>query len=54
MYKIHFTDEYGQGSFTVNTYEEMREAVHNLDTDTEHCAWDIWTESYSDECGWEA
>lgn len=54
MYRIHFTDDYGQGSFEVDTREEMQEAVRNLDTDTDHVAWDIWVETYNEEVGWEA
>lgn len=54
-YRIHFTDDYGNGSFEVDTYEEMQEAVKNLNEDTEHCAWDIWVESFNEEDGyWEA
>lgn len=55
MYRIHFTDEYGQGSFEVDTYEEKVEAMQNLKDDMEHPAWNIWTESYNEEEGyWEA
>ena len=55
MYRIHFTDEYGYGSFEVDSYEDMRDAVTLLGEDSEHPAWDIWTESYNEEEGyWEA
>lgn len=48
MFRIHFTDDYGQGSFDVETRADAVEAVHNLNTDTEHCNWDIWVEDLSD------
>lgn len=53
-YRIHFTDENGQASFECEGYDNMRDEVLNLREDTEHPAWDIWVESYSEECGWEA
>lgn len=55
MYRIHFTDDYGQGSFEVDSREDRDEAIRNLNNDTEHPAWDIWTESYNEQEGyWEA
>ena len=47
MFRVHFTDDYGQGSFDVDGYTQAIEAKENLNKDTEHCAWDIWIEDLS-------
>lgn len=51
-YRIHFTDDYGQGAIECDTYEEYREAIGNINADP-MCE-DIWTESYDPEEGWQA
>ena len=54
MYKIHFTDAYGTGTLEALTTADAHEIIHNLNTDTEHPCWDIWTESFNYEEGcWE-
>lgn len=51
-FRIHFTDNYGQGSFEVDA-EDYAEAMKNLRDDPE-CD-DIWVESYNEAEGyWEA
>ena len=43
-YRVHFTDDYGQGAFDVDTWKDAQEAKENLNKDTEHVSWDIWLE----------
>lgn len=51
-YRIHFTDNYGQGTIEQDTLEEFKEALKNLRENPE--VEDIWTETYDEETGWEA
>ena len=51
MFRVHFTDDYGQGSFDVDGRKAAIEAKEALNTDTEHCAWDVWIENL-DEPEW--
>lgn len=43
MMRVHFTDECGQASIDVER-KDVAEVCKNLNEDTEHVAWDIWTE----------
>ena len=51
MYKIHFTDNYGQATIICDTYAEFTSALDNIRHDP-YCE-DIWCEEMSDE-GWQA
>lgn len=51
-YKIHFTDDYGTGTLEADTLEDRNEIIANLNSDMEHPAWDIWTETYNTEEGY--
>ena len=51
-YKIHFTDQYGQGTIECMDREEFDEAMKNLHEDP-MCD-DIWAEYYDEEEGWQA
>lgn len=51
-YRIHFTDNYGQGTIEQDTLEEFNEALKNLNADP--TIEDIWTETYDEEEGWQA
>ena len=48
MFRIHFTDDYGQGAFDVETRQDAYEARDRLNNDKEHVAWDIWWENLDD------
>lgn len=52
MYKIHFTDNYGQGAITCESDEEWVRVRDNLVSDPN--VNDIWTEFHDDEEGWQA
>lgn len=49
MFRVHFTDDYGQGSFDVDgSWTDAENARKELNEDSEHCAWDIWIEDLDD------
>jgi hypothetical protein len=54
-YRIHFTDDYGQSSFDVDTWKEATEAKDRLNKGVDcfgnpsTCAWDIWVEDLNPE-----
>ena len=51
-YRIHFTDDYGQGTLECETREEFDEIIKNLYNDP--ACEDIWTETYYEDEGWQA
>lgn len=42
MFRVHFTDDYGQGSFDVETGKEAYQSKQNLNNDPN--VWDVWVE----------
>ena len=54
-YRVHFTDDYGQGAFDVETFTEAIEAKERLNKGVDifgnpsTCAWDIWIEDLNGE-----
>lgn len=42
MFRVHFTDDYGQGSFDVETREKAYQSKQNLNNDPN--VWDVWVE----------
>lgn len=51
-YRIHFTDNYGQGMIECKSDAEYNEAYKNINADIT-CD-DIWTEYFDEEEGWQA
>lgn len=51
-YRIHFTDNYGQGMIECDSDAEYNEAYKNINADST-CE-GIWTEYYDEEEGWQA
>ena len=51
MYKIHFTDNYGQGTIECDSLEQYNEVMKNLREDP--MAEDIWVETFDPEEGWQ-
>ena len=51
-YRIHFTDNYGQGTIEAETDSQYNEIMSNLQADP--CTDDIWTEYYDEDEGWQA
>lgn len=49
MYRVHFTDDYGQGAIDVETYADAVELSDSIRNDSEHVGWDIWIENLSGE-----
>lgn len=52
MYKIHFSDNYGQCTITCDTVEEYNETMKNLQSDP--LCDDIWVEYFDPVEGWQA
>ena len=46
MFRIHFEDDYGQGSFDVETRKEALEAKENLINSPD--SFNIWVENLND------
>lgn len=49
MYRVHFTDEYGQGAIDVEDYRDAVDLSKSLRDDEEHVCWDIWVEYLNGE-----
>lgn len=52
IYRIHFTDSYGQGAIECESTDNYNEVMSNLMDDP--FTDDIWMEYYDPEEGWQA
>lgn len=52
LYKIHFTDEVGDGTLEAWSHEQYTEIINNLNASP--LVDSIWTEYWDEEEGWQA
>lgn len=51
-YRIHFIDNYGQGTIECDTFEKYHDTLKNLMDDPQ--VEDFWCEWFDEEEGWQA